>query len=112
MSRHYGRQDKQPQVWDPPAATPYARSSDTSMAAAVDIEPHAGTMRAQVLDFIRARGDEGATDDEIEVALDMRHQTASARRNDLAGLKWVVDSGRTRLTRSGRKATVWVAKGE
>ena len=108
MSEHYGR-DKQRQAWDPAPSTPYARDSETSMEAAVRIEPVAGTMRAQVLEHIRRCGEMGATDDEIEVALNMRHQTASARRNDLAGIEWIVDSGRTRLTRSGRKATVWVA---
>ena len=33
--------------------------------------------------FFLARGDEGATDDELEVAMELRHQTASSRRRDL-----------------------------
>ena len=109
MSRHYGR-DEPRQVWDPPPATPYARSSDTSMEAAVEIEPHAGTLLEKVLTEIRRSGVIGRTDDEIEEQLGLRHQTASARRNDLAGRGIIVDSGRTRRTSSGRKATVWVAK--
>lgn len=110
MSRHYGRQDKQRPVWDPPAATPYARDSETSMAAAVEIEPHAGTLLLKVLAEIRRSGIIGRTDDEIEYQLGMRHQTASARRNDLVARGMIEDSGRTRRTSSGRKATVWVAR--
>lgn len=68
-------------------------------------------MSARVLDYIERQGVLGATDDEIEVSLTMRHQTASARRRELvkAG-KVVADTygmGR-RETRSGATATVWV----
>lgn len=52
----------------------------------------------------------GATDDEIEQQLNLRHQTVSPRRRELVLLGKVVDSGRTRPTRSGRRATVWVTK--
>ena len=54
--------------------------------------------------------DEGATDDELERLLQLRHQTVSARRRELVLLGKVVDSGRTRKTRSGCKAKVWVTK--
>ena len=62
-----------------------------------------------VLDFIVMRGDEGATDDEIERATGLIHATASARRNDLTRAGQVKKSDRTRLTRRGRTAAVWVA---
>ncbi len=52
----------------------------------------------------------GRTDDEIEQFLHMIHQTVSARRRELVLLGKVVDSGRTRATRHGRQATVWVTK--
>jgi hypothetical protein len=61
-----------------------------------------------VLDFIRSRGARGATDDEIEVVLGMRHQTASARRRGLVLKLYVSDSGAKRPTRSGSSAIVWV----
>lgn len=92
-------------------------NTETSIAAAESIEPVAGTMRAQVLDCIRAReeftlglgcGPLGCTDDELEVLLSMRHQTASARRRELQLQGFIVDSGWTRTTRSGREAIVWV----
>lgn len=54
-------------------------------------------------------GPQGATDAEVEAALGMRHQTASARRRDLVKADLVTDSGQRRATDSGRQATVWVA---
>ncbi len=51
---------------------------------------------------------EGATDDELEVALDIPHRTVSARRRELVIKSLLKDSLDTRLTRKGRKAIVWV----
>lgn len=81
---------------------------DTSRAAAEAIEPSAGSLRGMVLDLIRYRGN--ATDDEIESELDLRHQTASARRRELVLGGLIFDSGLRRKTRSGRNAIVWVAR--
>lgn len=50
----------------------------------------------------------GATCDEIEVRLDMPHQTASARVNELHNWRYIRDSDFRRRTRSGRKAVVWI----
>jgi hypothetical protein len=61
-----------------------------------------------VLDLITDQKTHGATDDEIEHALGLRHQSASARRNGLMKLGLVVDSGLKRRTHSGRQAVVWV----
>lgn len=66
--------------------------------------------RQRVLEFVTKRGFyKGATDDEIERALRMRHQTASARRRELVKDGLIMASGRKRPTRSGRFATIWVA---
>lgn len=90
---------------------------ETSDAAASSLRPHLNTMRAMVLEWIRLRGSEGATCDEIEAAHGMSHQTASAR---LCELSRPIPSVRAALidrtaakrkTRSGRKAFVYVAKG-
>ena len=86
----------------------YVSGSDTSKAAAESVASAVSNMRTQVLDFITSRA-QGATDDEIEVALGMRHQTASARRRDLVLSGLVQKSGARRETRSGRQATVWEA---
>lgn len=50
----------------------------------------------------------GMTCDEVEVALGMTHQTASARVNQLMNSGHIVRLGDiTRPTRSGRSAAVW-----
>ena len=88
---------------------PHERHSDTSIAAALSVLETAPTKRARVYRAIRVAGDAGATDDELEGVTGWRHQTVSARRRELVLLRAVEDSGRRRLTTSGRKAVVWVA---
>jgi hypothetical protein len=87
---------------------PFVKGSETSKAAAKSVRGITGKLCREVLGFIRSRGAEGATDDEIEVMLDLRHQTASARRRELVLLGAIKNSQTKRATRSGRKATVWV----
>jgi hypothetical protein len=86
---------------------PFVRASDTSRQAASSIEPDARTLRGIVLAFVRGRSDNGATCDEVEIELGLRHQTASARIRELVQAKFLRDSGVRRLTRSGRGAAVW-----
>lgn len=88
---------------------PHERQSDTSLAAAVSILPHVGTYQRMVYDWIAGQGPRGATDDEIELALGLRHQSASARRRELV-LLGVLERVGTRPTRSGRQAVIWRAK--
>lgn len=89
---------------------PHVAGSDTSLAAAEAIRPHAPRQQDLVLASIAARYSEGMTCDEVEVALSLSHQTASARIRDLVKAGAIVDSGQRRKTRSGRKAAVYVAK--
>ena len=91
--------------------TPPHSDSETSLAAAHKIKTSAESLRGRVLQYIRDEAARGATDDELEVALDMRHQTASARRRELVLQGAIIDSGRRRKTRSGRFAKVWVELG-
>jgi len=66
-------------------------------------------MRATILRFVREGcGNAGATCDDIEYCLGMLHQTASARIYELRRMCLLVDSGWRRLTRSGRKAAIWI----
>lgn len=87
---------------------PLGGSRATSKAAADSIAPSAGTLRGRIRDWLASRGTTGGTCDEVEVALDMRHQTASARCKELRDAGTILDSGRTRPTRSGRQAVVLV----
>jgi hypothetical protein len=84
-------------------------AGDTSEAAAHSIAPHMGRLCSMVVEYVRGQGARGATSDEVEEALDLRHQTASARLKQARDLGVLVDSGERRLTRSGRKAAVLVA---
>lgn len=83
--------------------------SPTSVEAAVKVEPRAGTLRRRVLDFLRSV--DGATDDEMQVALDMNPSTQRPRRVELVAAGWVRDSGTKRRTRGDCDAVVWTAKG-
>lgn len=101
-------------LWDAPppadANTPgLARTSapPTSRSAAVAIAPVSGALRMRVLQYVAERAD-GATCDEIEEALSMRHQTAAARLRELETGGHVYTSGK-RPTRSGRQANIYHA---
>src|SRR4249919_1949633 len=85
----------------------HVRDCDTSTAAADSLDDSLLTrMRAQVFTIIDLRP-RGATCDEIEVALNLRHQTASARVRELALGGVIFDTGERRPTRSGRPARVY-----
>lgn len=87
---------------------PYVKGSATSKAAAESVEPTLSDTEHKVLGVFVERHFVGATDDEIEVELNMRHQTASARRRGLEEKGLVMKTDDTRLTRSGRKARVYL----
>lgn len=95
----------QPMLFGLHSSPPHAAGSKTSREAAESMAECAGSLIQRVLAYIRDRG--GATCDECECALGMPHQTASARIRELFQRGRVRDSGKTRATRSGRKATVW-----
>jgi hypothetical protein len=84
--------------------------SPTSREAALAIRPHAGTLRARVLEVIEGRGAIGATDDEIQTHLSIFSHTETPRRQELqkAGLI-ACSKQQPRRTRSGRRAVVWVS---
>lgn len=86
---------------------PHEQGSETSKAAAESIARASPALRARVEAYLASRGSAGATDNEIELALRMRHQTASARRRELVQLGHVRDSLARRPTDSGRTACVW-----
>ncbi len=90
---------------DPPAQ----RHSETSVAAAEDIASAAQTLRRMVLLYLKSRHPDGATDEEAQELLMMSPNTQRPRRVELVRAGLVRDSGRTRKTRSGRKAVVWEA---
>lgn len=86
---------------------PFEAESDTSYMAARSIEPVAARLQERVYREIAAQGGYGSTDDEIERALKLRHQTVSARRRELVLLGLVVKTDGRRRTSSGRTAGVY-----
>lgn len=91
------------------AQVPFVWNSDTSRNAAKSIREGAAKLRERVRVAIARREHYGATCDELESLLEMRHQTCSARVHELAKVGAIVDSGERRKTRSGRKAAVYRA---
>lgn len=90
-----------------PKPPPAQHHSVTSVQAAERIEPDAKTLRHRVLMVLKVNG--GLTDEEMQLGIPMNPSTQRPRRIELVNMGLVVDSGLTRLTRSGRKATVWRA---
>lgn len=88
---------------------PHQRHSDTSRAAADELaEMRKNTLRAAVLAYISLHGPDGATDEEMQLALEMEGNTERPRRRELQLVGLVIDSGRRRLTTNNRQAVVWV----
>ena len=85
------------------------KGSDTSEAAADSLsDGDLSRIRKLILSWVRACP-RGSTCDEIEAALGLRHQTASARIRELVLTGYLVDSGQRRLTRARRSARVYMA---
>jgi hypothetical protein len=79
------------------------------VAAAKFVEPKAAALRIRMLAELQCRGSVGGTCDELEQAMGLSHQTASARLRELNLKSKIVDSGERRKTRAGRAAIVWFA---
>lgn len=83
-------------------------TQDTSRAAFLTNKPKAPAQRLEIMAYVRSQGINGAICDEIEVALGLPHQTASARASELKNNGSLVPSGEVRKTRTGSQAMVFV----
>lgn len=81
---------------------------DTSLAAYDSMGPDKRALKAAIHLQILGRRDQGATCEEMEIAMRLRHQTCSARINELMKEDKIVDSGKRRINTSGRAAIVWL----
>jgi len=90
----------------------YVRGSPTSRDAWLQNEPAANSQRRFVLDLLRQYPRGGLTDHEMQNLLRMNPSTQRPRRIELVEGGFVIDSGHTRLTPSGRRAVVWAIKKE
>lgn len=89
---------------------PHQRHSDTSTEAAELIAPNFGTLMAELLEVFKNRPYSGLTDEEGQTLLKMEGNTYRPCRVTLMHRGWIEDSGQRRLTRSKRKAVVWILK--
>lgn len=81
-------------------------SRDISNAAYVSILPVVGSIKRRIIEHVYLTP---STDDEIESALGVSHQTVSAARRTLVKNGLIERTGTLRATRSGRQAQVWQA---
>lgn len=93
-----------------PALHTRARPTDpeTSHAAARSIHGGLTDIQRRVLEFYRARGWPGATDEELSDALGCHGSTLRTRRSELTDAGLIVDSGERRKLKSGRRGVVWL----
>ena len=84
--------------------------TDTSIEAFVEIQPSVNRLCALILDAIKQSSD-GLTCEQVELQLGMKHQTTSARINELANMTppLIFKKGK-RPNVSGRNAAVWFSR--
>lgn len=81
--------------------------TDTSREAYERVLPTTQTARLAIARYIDDQRSDGATCDEVEVALNMRHQSCSARITELRKSDAIKSIGK-RPTRTGSNAAVYV----
>ena len=83
--------------------------AETSRQARIAIQPRVGTLREKVLSYIRRKGTEGATREEIELGLCMGGSTVRPRVKELMAAGLIEVRGQ-RKTKSGLAAEILVSK--
>lgn len=91
-----------------PIGLPHS-GTDTSRKAAERMVPAATAQAARVFHFIAERGEEGATDHEVQAELGMTGDSERPRRWSLQRAGLICDSRQRRKSPTGRKAIVWIA---
>lgn len=86
----------------------YHGGNPESDAAWESMREGRAVIRLKVVGYVSYCGTDGATCDEIEAALGLSHQTASARVTEAKARGEIVANGKRRRTRSGRWAGVYV----
>lgn len=88
---------------------PGHRGVDTSIRAAEEIAPAAGTLRAKVLAAIKATGAEGLTTNELVDRLGIDRDSLQPRTSELKAQGLIRDSGQRRRNANGKLSIVWAA---
>ena len=99
---------------DPPTPAPEPAAKPASRLIPNDAQ----SLRRRIYSYIMEQGDLGATCEQVEMALNLSHQTASARITELrthrtygGRITYLMNGGKQvrRATLSGRSANVYVA---
>ena len=83
----------------------------TEKSAAKSARRSAASLRELAYAFIRRRGREGATRDEVDAVLGKTPNVTQPRLWELEHAGRIQKTGRSRETRSGRQAVVYIATG-
>ena len=102
--------NQQAHMFDEPLYWPPEEPANPSAAAKASILDKLPELRAKVFEFIKAKGERGCTDEEIQDGLPMEPNTERPRRYELVKMGRVIDSGRRRPLKSGKSGTVWEAR--
>ena len=99
-----------------PESPPPHNGSSTSEATAAMIAPKTSRQRQKVYEFIKARGDHGATGEEVADGLNIPLSSATARMRELQGygskrkaLPVLIIHYTIRQTKYQKPSKVWVA---
>ena len=82
---------------------------NTSRIAAERVYPKSGSIRLSVYEYLIRQGLRGATDQEVQSALNMSGDSVRPSRITLLRDGLIIDSGETRLNANGNPCTVWRA---
>lgn len=85
-------------------------TSEASIGALISIVHIRGKLKQRVFEALKEYGSDGATCDDLEEALAMKHQTLSARVRELWQEGWISRLSFQKRTRSGRWATVYCTR--
>ncbi len=96
---------------DPPGNLPHNRTATSRQAAAL-AKPFACRQLSRVLAFSVERGDDGATDEECQLATGISGDSQRPRRQWLVKHGYLHQSKNMRMTTKGRAAVVWVWSGK
>lgn len=88
---------------------PGCKTGGTSQAAAVEMAETAETIRDRVLDLLR---DYPMTADLVATQLELSILSVRPRLSELRAMGLIVDTGRRGTNTSGKRAIVWMAKGD
>jgi transcription initiation factor IIE alpha subunit len=79
----------------------------TSIAAAQKVLPKTGSLRRKVYEYILNQGLRGATDQEMEITLNIDGNTIRPTRISLVKDGFIMDTGTTRKNQHGNDCIVW-----